>query len=69
MKNINYPTAYGHLWARVGLLAHKFELECRMKGMECSDEQVELLREMVEEMRSKAYDHAVAGEKDFIDTI
>ena len=69
MKNINYPTAYGHLDARVDGLPHRFELECRLKGMECSDEQVELLREMVEEMRSKAYDHAVAVEKNFIDTI
>jgi hypothetical protein len=59
MKTICYPHAYGSLDAQVRGLVDKFKMHSHLDGIACSEEQLNLLQKLVNEMRDRAYEEAV----------
>jgi len=59
MKTICYPHAYGNLDARASNLVEKFAIDCHWNGVEASEEQLSILKKLVDEMRDEAYEQAL----------
>lgn len=63
MKKLCYPHAYGNLDARASNLVDKFTLDCHWNNVEVSEEQLSILKKLVNEMRDKAYEEALGHDE------
>ena len=59
MSKLCYPHAYGNLDARASNLVEKFAIDCHWCGVEASEEQLSILKKLVDEMRDEAYEQAL----------